>query len=467
MAAGGFNVWRSWDEPGGIRDELYDVARDNPQLVKLEVLGRTHQGRELIALKVTQGARGDARRIAAGRAVFVEPARARVDQPRGQPPPAAPLHRLAGGRTTRRSGTCSRRTELWFVIVREPRRLPVHVRRRAAVAQEPARQQRRRADQRRRRRRSQPQLRRALGLRQRGLVAGSGGRDLSRPERRLGARDARDGGPDRPSQAEVPVEPALVRPVAAVPAGLAGRHARRRLPDLRRARRHSTPTPAIPGFNPGQSADTLYVTNGETTDYADTQRRRRSRTRPSSARAIAGRRVRVPGRRGADPGGVREDAAVPPGPREVGARIPRTRTRRSGIDVEPFYLDQDDIDPQNGQQSLFDFKFGVSYGDPQEVRVLAKRSLGAVTLRYQVNGGAVQSGPTSEWNGGERYGPGNGDVLPRGERQRDRHRPGRQREGVVHRRRRDERLVHLRGRSPTPGAGCWSWRPRTTPAPRR
>ena len=27
---------------------------------------------------------------------------------------------------------------------------------------------------------------------------------------------------------------------------------------------------AIPGFNPGQSADTLYVTNGETTDYADT-----------------------------------------------------------------------------------------------------------------------------------------------------------------------------------------------------
>ena len=27
--------------------------------------------------------------------------------------------------------------------------------------------------------------------------------------------------------------------------------------------------PAIPGFNPGQSADTLYVTNGETTDYAD------------------------------------------------------------------------------------------------------------------------------------------------------------------------------------------------------
>jgi hypothetical protein len=30
-----------------------------------------------------------------------------------------------------------------------------------------------------------------------------------------------------------------------------------------------------------------------------------------------------------------------------------------------------------------------------------------VTLRYQINGGAVQSRSTSEWTGGERYGPGN------------------------------------------------------------
>jgi hypothetical protein len=56
QAASGFTVWRSWDEPGGIRDELYAVARNNPQLVKLEVLGRTYGGRELIALKVTQSA---------------------------------------------------------------------------------------------------------------------------------------------------------------------------------------------------------------------------------------------------------------------------------------------------------------------------------------------------------------------------------------------------------------------------
>ena len=50
QALNGFTVWRSWDEPGGIRDELYDIARRNLQIIKLEVLGHTSQGRELVAL---------------------------------------------------------------------------------------------------------------------------------------------------------------------------------------------------------------------------------------------------------------------------------------------------------------------------------------------------------------------------------------------------------------------------------
>ena len=36
---------------------MYELARNNPQLLKLEVLGTTHQGREYLALKMTQGAR--------------------------------------------------------------------------------------------------------------------------------------------------------------------------------------------------------------------------------------------------------------------------------------------------------------------------------------------------------------------------------------------------------------------------
>ncbi len=60
QAASGYQVWRSWDEPGGFRDQLYQVARDNPQIAKLVKLGTTYQGRELLAIKLTQGARGQA-----------------------------------------------------------------------------------------------------------------------------------------------------------------------------------------------------------------------------------------------------------------------------------------------------------------------------------------------------------------------------------------------------------------------
>jgi hypothetical protein len=49
QAAGGFTVWRSFDEPGGIRDQMHAAARRNPQLVKLVRLGTTYQGREILA----------------------------------------------------------------------------------------------------------------------------------------------------------------------------------------------------------------------------------------------------------------------------------------------------------------------------------------------------------------------------------------------------------------------------------
>ena len=49
-------------------------------------------------------------------------------------------------------------------------------------------------------------------------------------------------------------------------------------------------------------------------------------------------------------------------------------------------------------------KFAMSYGNPQTVQVNARRDLGKITLRYQVNGGRVQSKSTREWKGGLRYG---------------------------------------------------------------
>ena len=76
QAAGGYNVYRSWDEPGGIRDELYRIAQNNPKLVKLEVIGHSGQGREIIALKLTKNAQQAQGRRPAVRALHGDSARA-------------------------------------------------------------------------------------------------------------------------------------------------------------------------------------------------------------------------------------------------------------------------------------------------------------------------------------------------------------------------------------------------------
>ena len=311
--------------------------------------------------------------------------------------------------------------------LRQPRRLPVHVRPRAPVAQEPARQQR-------------PARSVGDGVDPNRNFAEHWGYDNEGsspdPRTRPTAVPAPPRSPrprrcraDRPHRAEVPVEPALLRRVAALSAGLAGRHARRGLSDLRGDRRHRC-EPAIPGFNPGQSADTLYVTNGETTDYADTNAGTVAFT-PELGEGTPGAGFVFPDDEEliqAEFERTLDFRWAWPGPR----RIPKSGSP-VGIDVEPFYLDADDIDPQNGQTSLFDFKFSVSYGDPQEVRVLAS---GASTSRCitRINGGATRarrraSGTAASATARQRH------VLPRRQRRCDRHRPGRQRRGVVRGRR--------------------------------
>jgi hypothetical protein len=76
----------------------------------------------------------------------------------------------------------------------------------------------------------------------------------------------------------------------------------------------------------------------------------------------------------------------------------------TGVQTKPFYLKSDDTFKTG--LPLANFAFPVSYGDPQEVRVLAQRSLGDVTVKYSINGGDAQSAPTEEWSGGDRYGGG-------------------------------------------------------------
>ena len=186
QAVGGYNVYRSWDEPGGIRDELYRVARNNPDVVKLKVLGESVQGRELIALKVTRSARQ--RRDGSRPAVLYssnQHAREWISLEVNR----RLLHYFVDGwndrdREIRR---LLGRTELWFVISANPdgyqytfdherlwrKTLSDNNDDGQITVGDGVDPNRNYAG--------------ALGLRQRGVLARSGGRDLSRSERRLGA----------------------------------------------------------------------------------------------------------------------------------------------------------------------------------------------------------------------------------------------------------------------------------------
>ena len=116
---GGYNVWRDYDGADGIAAYMRQLARDNPQLVKLEKIGETYQGRDILAIKLTQGAR--------------TPPTARVRRCS-----TARRSTRASGSPRRRTGACSPGTsrswrandkaikhllkdnELWFVLVCNP-----------------------------------------------------------------------------------------------------------------------------------------------------------------------------------------------------------------------------------------------------------------------------------------------------------------------------------------------------------
>jgi hypothetical protein len=399
---GGYNVYRSWDEPGGIRDELYRVARRNPRIVKLRVLGHSVQGREIIGLKVTRGAP----RLRDGSRPSVlyssnQHAREWISLEVNR----RLLHYFIRGwrNDNREIRRLLRRAELWFVISANPDGYQYTF--------------------------DHERLWRKT-LRDNNRDGQVGPEDGVDPNRNF---DEHWGYDDEGSSPHPADETYRGPSVASEPETQAMQRLINRIKPKAQSNFHSygewllapqgwqtgtldadyplyvalggtDANPAIPGFNVGQSADTLYVTNGETTDYAESAAGTLAYT-PELGEGLPGAGFVFPDDENLIQAefektldfdlGLAQSAADPAHPESP-----------VGIGVEPFYLDPDDIDPQNGQTSLFDFKFGKSYGDPQEVRVLASRELGRVRLKYRINGGRVRTRNTREWEGGEGYTPG-------------------------------------------------------------
>ena len=103
-----------------------------------------------------------------------------------------------------------------------------------------------------------------------------------------------------------------------------------------------------------------------------------------------------------------------------------------GIETKPFYTKSDD--PYKDGLPGVDFEFAYSYGDPQPVQVLAKRSLGRRHAqvphqrRRRAERPDVGVGRRRALQAGRR-------LLPRDAGRGDRHQPGRLGRGVVRGRR--------------------------------
>lgn len=388
QAAGGYTVWRSYDEPGGIRDQMYQIAQRNPKIAKLEVIGRSLQDREILALKITR----DAKTLADGSrpAVLYSSTQHAREWVSTEVNRRLLRYFVDGYRTDPTVRNLVDTRELWFVLVANPDGYQYTF------------------DTERLWRKN---LRDNNGD---GQITTGDGVDPNRnfdehwnyDNEGSASEFAADAyrGPSAVSEPETRAYQGLLQRLR--PKFLVNYHSYGQLLLYSFGWQVQTPSaddpifvalsgtddePAIEGFDPGVGAD-LYTTNGETTDYAHAKAGALAWT-PELGEGVPGNGFVFPD----DEGLVQHEFELNvPFALDVAtsALDPANPVSHLGNTVRPFYLDT----------------FPVSYGDPQPVQVNAKRSLGAVTLKWQVNGGPTQSAPTSEWTGGERSG-GPGDVY--------------------------------------------------------
>ena len=338
------------------------------------------------------------------------------------------------------------------------------------MAQEPPRQRRRRADHRGRRRRPQPQLRRRLGLRQRGLVDAVLRRRLPRHRPSVGARDAGAPGADRPAQVQVPDHVPLVRAAAPLSVRVAGPDAHRR------------------------------TTRCSSRTRASTRPRRSTASTRASAPTSTSRTARPTTTRTRRPARCRGRSSWTRAATAAGSCSPTTRRscRREFEKNLPFALDLAKSAPNPGQpvshlgqhgQALLPRhgpgRQGPDGPDPEKTnnplgrlhvpRLVRRPAAGAGARearperrRHRRRGVAevpdhAERGRAGRADGADepverrRARPGRRLLLPRDAGRRDRDAARRLGEGVVHGRRPDERLVHVHGEGrvvePRAGAG--------------
>jgi hypothetical protein len=398
VSAPGDGVFRPYGAPGGLQDELEQLAADHPDITKLVTIGHTVQGADIVALKVTR----HARRLRDGR----RPATLYFGAQHGREWVAPEVVRRLAHHVVEGDGVDPAiaelvdTTEMWFVPVANPDGYDHTF--------TPGNRLWRK------------NLRDNDGDRR---ITANDGVDLNRNYPTKWGYDD-DGSSPAPGSDTYRGSGPASEPETQALDGLMARVGFEFLINYHAASEDvlygtswqvATPTPddivyetlvgdaaapAVPGFDQGLSAD-LYTTNGNTDEHAHLAYGTLAFTVELSTCQTAA---------ASDPGDEWDPAGC--------ANILEFPDDEALVEGEfrknlPFALslarsapDPDDPVTATGRRApefVVD-RFDVSYGDPQTVAVVARRDQRNQRLEYRVNGGRVRRDRVGEWQGGERYG---------------------------------------------------------------
>jgi hypothetical protein len=404
QARAGFNVWRDYDGTNGLRQYLTEFVADNERIAKLVVIGRTWQGRDIVAVRITKEPQGDGKKARKARKkmkrrpavlyqgttharewISTEVTRRMMEHFASSDPEAKRL------RKTR---------QLWFLPVVNPDGYQY-----TFEHERLWRKNLRDNDE-------NDRIDNLDGVDLNRNYPEHWGYDDEGSEPEISSLTYR--GPEAGSEPETQANIDFVRrinpvmalsyhsygPLLLYPEGWQIQTPARDLP-VYLALTGNDENPAVEGFDPDVSAE-LYTTNGEFTDWAHGEEDVLAWT-PELEEGCEGCGFVFP-----------DDEALIQ--REFEINVPfATDLARSagdparpkshlGLQTEPFHLDLTELDPSFAHNPLVDFRFKHSFGDPQPADILVRNSVRKVRLKYRINGGDAQKAKAPRWQGGETFG---------------------------------------------------------------
>ncbi|WFE43953.1 M14 family metallopeptidase [Verrucosispora sp. WMMD1129] len=405
QSAAGWRAFRSYSEPGGIRDEITATAARYPKLTKVQSIGRSAQGKPILAIKVTK----DAKKIKDGKRPAVLYGGTQHAREWITPEMTRRLmhHVLTGYGSDREITRLVDTTELWFIPVLNPDGYDHTF--------TPGNRLWRK------------NLRDNNGD---GQITGADGVDLNRNFSYKWGYDNEGSSPDPTSDTYRGPGPNSEPETKALDAlfkrlrfeFFVNYHSAAQLLLYGVGWQVATPTPddviyetlvgddanpAVPGYDPDISAE-LYTTNGDTDSHATVRYGTLGFTPEMSTCQAAAE---------SDPDDqwLPEDCVssfiFPDDEKLIAAEV--AKNIPFALSVAKSAHQPDDPVSVVGR-STPDFvvdAFDVSYGRTQQVAAITRRSLKNVKLNWSINGGRTKSTRVREWRGGERYGDTHNDYF--------------------------------------------------------